>query len=230
MLVLLIAVHNNANMGKIAPHDYQPPIGESIASLKRRKSEQSRGWHEEEKARQKEAVSSLASKLALVSSVGVSPFTFEVVSPVTSLRRMTSLRRKERMIPAETRHLDGKSTLGGWVDYWKLTANYLDVTTVAGYHLEVGKRDRSGFTQVITVGGKVGSLLKPQTREWGQYTTSGWGNEGVQLLRAGDDFAQRDCEAVWAPSLVPISDLSAYRAGEITQVLDALLPVQDHES
>lgn len=211
-------------MRKISDEGYQPPFGESIASLRRREAERAREWREKEKARKKEAVSSLASKLALMTLEGVPPFTFEAVTPVTSLRRLLSPRARERMIPAHTQHTDGKSTFGGWVNYRKVTAEYLKIDPVLGYGLDEDELHTFGrYPRVITITGQVGTLLKPKPSEFGQYKTSGWGDEEVILLREGDDFSRRNCQAIWAPSFVPLEGLSKYHADSINKALDVQL-------
>ena len=186
--------------------------GRSILGINVERRIQNRELKNRWEAERREAVTDFLLKLNEANSSVSLSTALEVVYPVTILGRVISP-HKDRIIPAEISHISGKSTLGGWLNYRKITGRYLIIEEAAGY---VTASDEPFPDKAILQNGRVGALLKP-CRDGSQTYT--YGGTSIHLDDWDNSFEKRNCQAIWGPSLVNPEELGFYEAGKATHNL-----------
>lgn len=196
---------------------YLPPQGHSLRALRRARVLERRQHVERTQAEQQQAVSLLKEKLAQVNEGPAFRQQYEIVTPITRTSRLFHPLRRSHTIPAETSHESGKSTMGGWVNYRKVTGRYLLVEPAIGYPI---REDDEGSTTVLFVDGRMGRIM-PQLG-LGRYSYNRH-DEGQVVLGNGDnDFKKRQCEPIWGRDIRSIEALSRFDAQEATKALSDL--------
>lgn len=195
--------------------------GRSRRDVKKIEREQQRKRREVDAIEKREAVTEYLLTLDKANSSVSLSSVLEIVYPKTTFGRLVSI-QKNRMIPAKISHIDGKSTLGGWMDYRKVTGQYLQVEQAVGYVVPSENDENPHFLydDVILQDGRIGTLLKPKNTGGRNYS---FGEESVSLDYYGDVFENRNCQAVWGPSLTNPDQLGVYQARKATQDLGKLI-------
>lgn len=195
------------------PEAYRPPNSTSHRQLRREKRRQEIENATNEDIRKTKAVGLI---LSMLDNANIAPFTLEAITPVTAFRRLM-LRKKGQTVPASTWQVREKlyDGLSVPVKYKKYLGEYLQIERVEGHYLPP---NHNGYTRAMLTDGRVGKIIKPADKPR-TYTTSGPGDETVELAQMNDLFSNRNCDAVWAPSLVHVSKLYPF---EIESLADAL--------
>jgi len=196
------------------------PEGRSIRAVNRERRLQHGELQRRNDAERREAIAKYLQTLEKANASVSLSTVLEVVYPKSRIGRFVSL-QKDRMIPAYTSHVTGKSTLGGWMHFRKITGRYLLIEEVEGYAITSAcDSNVSEPVRAILQDGRIGTLLKP-CREGSQ--TYEYRKTSIHLEDWGDSFERRNCQAVWGPSLRNPDELGIYEAGQVSQDLGMLI-------